>query len=138
MKTTVIKKSELKRKWYIMDADGIILGKVAVRAADILRGKGKVNFTPHVDCGDFVIIVNADKIKVTGGKEEKKKYYRHSGYPGGLKTFTLEQMMTKDSRKVLEHAVRGMLPKNKLAREIIKKLKVYADDEHGHEAQKPE
>lgn len=138
MKTYVTKRNDIKRKWYLIDAEGVILGKIATAAADLLRGKGKVNFTPNVDCGDFVVIINASKVKVTGGKEEKKKYYRHSWYPGGLKTLTLNQMMEKDSRKVVEHAVSGMLPKNKLAREIIKKLKVYSDSKHEHEAQKPE
>lgn len=137
MRTSVTKKSELIRKWYIIDADGVILGKVAVRAADLLRGKNKVNFSPSVDCGDHVIIINASKIAVTGGKEEKKKYYRHSWYPGGLKTFTLNQMMAKDSRKVIELAVKGMLPKNKLASEMIKKMRVFKGAEHDHEAQKP-
>lgn len=138
MKTYVTKRNDIKRKWYLIDAEGVILGKIATAAADLLRGKGKVNFTPNVDCGDFVVIINASKVKVTGGKEEKKKYYRHSWYPGGLKTLTLNQMMEKDSRKVVEHAVSGMLPKNRLAREIIKKLKVYSDSKHEHEAQKPE
>ena len=138
MKTYVTKKGEIHRKWYLIDAEGVVLGKIAVCAADLLRGKGKVNFTPNVDCGDFVVIVNASKIKITGGKEEKKKYFRHSWYPGGLKTLTLDEMMAKDPRKVIEHAVSGMLPKNKLAREIFKKLKVYAGDKHEHEAQKPE
>lgn len=137
MKTTVTKKSDIERKWYLIDASDVILGKLAVRVADLLRGKGKVNFSPSVDCGDNVIVVNASKIKVTGGKEEKKMYYRHSWYPGGLKSFTLSQMMEKDPRKVIEIAVKGMLPKNKLAREMIKKLKVYGDDKHEHEAQKP-
>ena len=138
MKTTVTKKSDIVRKWYLIDASDIILGKLGVRAADILRGKNKVIFSPSVDCGDNLIVINASKIKVTGGKEEKKHYYRHSGYPGGLKSLTLAEMMEKDPRKVIEIAVRGMLPKNKLAREMIKKLKVYSGETHDHEAQKPE
>lgn len=137
MKTTVTKKTDIERKWYLIDAKDLILGRVAVRAADLLRGKNKVNFSPSVDCGDFVIIINASKIAVTGGKEEKKKYYRHSWYPGGLKTFTLNQMMAKDPRKVIEHAVIGMLPKNKLASEMIKKMKVFSGEEHDHKAQQP-
>lgn len=138
MKTSVTKKSEITRKWYIIDAEDKILGKVAVEATNIIRGKNKSYFSPAVDAGDFVIIINASKVKVSGGKEEKKMYYRHSWYPGGLKQFTFRQMMEKDPRKVIEHAVKGMLPKNRLASEIFKKLKVYNDAEHKHEAQQPE
>jgi len=137
MKTTVTKKSDIERKWYIIDARDVVLGKLAVKVADFLRGKGKVCFSPSVDCGDFVIIINASEVKVTGDKEEKKFYYRHSGYPGGIKGFSFNQMMSKDPRKVIEIAVKGMLPKNRLSREMIKKMKVYKDDKHSHEAQKP-
>lgn len=138
MKTFVTKKKDIERKWYLIDAKNVILGKVAVKAADVLRGKNKAIFSPAVDAGDFVIIVNADKVKVTGGKEEKKKYYNYSGYPGGMRELSFNEMMDRDSRKVLTLAIKGMLPKNKLATEIIKKLKIYKNEEHNHEAQQPE
>jgi len=138
MKTFVTKKNDIERKWYLIDAKDVILGKVAVMAADILRGKNKAIFSPAVDAGDFVIIINAGKVKVTGGKEEKKKYYNYSGYPSGMRELSFNELKEKDSRKIIIHAVKGMLPKNKLAQEIIKKLKVFKDEEHNHTAQQPE
>lgn len=138
MKTFVTKKNNIERKWYIVDAKDVVLGRLAVKVADILRGKYKPIFSPAVDCGDYVIVVNADKVKVTGGKEEKKIYHRHSGYPGGIRSFTFQEMIEKDSRKIIEKAVKGMLPKNRLSSEMIKKLKVFKEADHSHEAQKPE
>lgn len=137
MKTYIPKKNEIERKWYILDAEGQILGKVAVIAADILRGKKKANFSPHMDLGDFLIITNAAKVKVTGNKEEAKIYYSHSWYPGGLKEKTFKEAIAKDPEFVIRHAVMGMLPKNRLSGDFIKKLKVYSGEEHKHEAQKP-
>lgn len=137
MKTYIPKKTEIERKWYILDATDQILGKVSVLAADILRGKNKADFSPHMDTGDFLVIINAAKIKVTGNKEEDKKYYSHSWYPGGLKTKTFKEAMAKDPEFVIRHAVMGMLPKNRLTKDFIRKMKVYSDDKHAHEAQKP-
>lgn len=138
MKTYHAKPGEVERKWFIIDADGQVLGRVASEAASILRGKKKPQFTPHVDVGDFVIIVNADKIRVTGNKAQKKEYFRHSGFPGGLKSETFEEAMQKHPERVIEHAVKGMLPKNTLGRAQGMKLKVYAGPDHPHAAQKPE
>jgi large subunit ribosomal protein L13 len=121
----------------VVDAQGETLGRLATRVATVLRGKHKPSFTPHVDCGDYVIIVNAEKIHVTGQKSIQKKYYRHSGYPGGLREVTLRDQLQKFPTRVLEHAVRGMLPKNKLGRKMFRKLKVYAGPEHPHQAQQP-
>ncbi len=137
MKTYVVKASEIEREWYVVDAAGQNLGRLATRIATILRGKHKPIFTPGLDTGDFVIVINADKIAVTGNKMADKKYYRHSLYPGGLKEVTLQKMLATHPTRVLEHAVRGMLPKNRLGRAQISKLKVYAGDSHPHEAQKP-
>lgn len=138
MKTFIPKKENIERKWYLIDAKGQTLGKLAVIASDILRGKNKPSFSPHMDLGDNLIIINASKIKVSGNKEEDKKYYSHSWYPGGLKTTTFKEMIEKKPDYVIRHAVLGMLPKNRLQKDFIKKLKVYAGQEHGHEAQKPE
>jgi large subunit ribosomal protein L13 len=138
MKTYVAKPSTIERKWYIVDAKDQRLGRLATRIADTLRGKNKPEYTPNVDTGDFVIVVNADKIVVTGRKMEKKVYYRHTGYPGGLKQRTLAQMMEKKPEEVLRLAVKGMMPKNRLARAQLKKLKIYAGPEHKQMAQKPE
>ena len=138
VKTYHAKPGEVERKWFIIDADGLVLGRVASEAAQILRGKKKPQYTPHVDVGDFVIIVNADKIRVTGNKALKKEYFRHSGYPGGLKSETFEEAMQKHPERVVEHAVKGMLPKNTLGRAQGMKLKVYAGPDHPHAAQKPE
>lgn len=138
MRTYSAKPGEIAREWYVVDAEGQTLGRLATRIADTLRGKGKPAFTPHVDTGDFVVVVNAEKIRVTGNKLEQKRYYRHSGYPGGLKSRTLREQLDRRPEEVLRIAVRGMLPKNRLARQQITKLKIYAGPEHPHEAQKPE
>jgi large subunit ribosomal protein L13 len=137
MKTQVAKKDEVKRDWLVVDAEGKVLGRVATAIANILRGKHKPTFTPSVDTGDFVIVLNADKIELTGTKLEKKVYYRHSGFPGGIKSTTAGQLMAKKPEEVIRKAVKGMLPKNKLARHMLKKLKIYTGGEHPHEAQQP-
>ena len=137
MSTFMPKADEIERKWYVIDAADKPLGRVAAEAATLLRGKHKPIFAPHVDCGDFVIIINADKIKVTGTKAATKTYYRHSGFPGGLKQETFTEAMTKHPERVIEHAVKGMLPKNTLGRAMGKKLKVYVGAEHPHAAQQP-
>lgn len=129
---------KIERKWYVVDAADCTLGRLASEVAKILRGKNKPQFTPHVDTGDYVIIVNAEKIKVTGKKLDQKVYYHHSGYVGGMKETTLKEMLAKKPEKVLELAVKGMLPKGPLGRSMLKKLFVYAGPEHKHEAQKPE
>jgi len=138
MKTQFAKKGEVEKKWYIVDASGAVLGRLAVKIADRLRGKNKPIFTPNCDTGDFVIVVNAEKVKLTGKKLDNKIYYSHSGYPGGLKTETARERLSKKPEKILTDAVWGMLPKGKLGRAIIKKLKVYRGSEHPHKAQKPE
>lgn len=139
MRTTYMAKpNEVERKWYVVDADGQTLGRLASKVATILRGKHKPEYTPHVDTGDFVIVVNAEKVKLTGDKLNKKIYYRHSGYPGGLKQFTAAEMLAKRPERVIELAVKGMLPKNRLGRKQGKKLFVYAGSQHPHQAQKPE
>lgn len=137
MKTYYAKPLEVEREWVIIDAENQVLGRVASKAAQILKGKHKPQYTPHVDTGDFVIIINADKIRVTGAKQADKRYYRHSGYPGGLKSETFAEAMAKHPERVIEHAVKGMLPKNTLGRAMGKKLKVYVGAEHPHAAQKP-
>ena len=129
---------KIERKWYVVDAEGQTLGRLASEVAKVLRGKNKPVFTPHVDTGDYVIILNADKVKVTGKKMEQKIYYNHSEYVGGMKETTLKEMMAKKPERVLELAVKGMLPKGPLGRTMIKKLHVYAGPEHNHAAQKPE
>ena len=129
---------KIERKWYVVDAEGCTLGRLASEVASVLRGKNKPVFTPHVDTGDYVIVINAEKIKVTGKKLDQKIYYSHSYYVGGMKETTLREMMNKKPEKVIELAVKGMLPKGPLGRQMIKKLHVYAGAEHGHEAQKPE
>jgi large subunit ribosomal protein L13 len=137
-KTFLPQKAELKRKWWLVDAEGIVLGRLATRVADILRGKNKSYYTPFFDTGDFVIIINADKVRLTGKKEDQKVYYKHSGYMGGLKETSYQRVKTTHPERIVTHAVKGMLPKNKLNRKILKKLKVYAGSEHRHKAQKPE
>ena len=137
MKTYYAKPLEVEREWVLIDATDQVLGRVASVAAQILKGKHKPQYTPHVDTGDFVIIINADKIKVTGAKAADKIYYRHSGYVGGLKSETFAEAMEKHPERVIEHAVKGMLPKNTLGRAMGKKLKVYAGPEHPHAAQQP-
>jgi large subunit ribosomal protein L13 len=137
MKTYSAKPGEITREWYLVDAEGKTLGRLATQIADTLRGKRKPQFTPHVDTGDFVIVVNAEKIQVTGNKLDQKRYYRHSGYPGGLRSRTLREQLERRPTEVLRVAVKGMLPKNRLARQQITKLKIYAGPEHPHEAQNP-
>ena len=137
MKTYYAKPLEVEREWVFIDATDQVLGRVAAKAAHILKGKHKPQYTPHVDTGDFVIIVNADKIRMTGTKATSKEYYRHSGFPGGLKMETFAEAMQKHPERVIEHAVKGMLPKNTLGRKQGKKLKVYVGPEHPHAAQKP-
>lgn len=138
MKTTIsAKEQDIQRDWYVVDAQGQTLGRLATRVATVLRGKHKPIFTPHMDCGDYVIVVNAEKIHATGQKMTQKKYYRHSGYPGGLREVTLRDQLQKFPERVFESAVRGMLPKNRLGRQMFKKLKVYAGPEHPHQAQQP-
>jgi large subunit ribosomal protein L13 len=137
-KTYSAKPSDVTRKWYIVDASQATLGRVATQVATLLTGKDKPQFTKHIDVGDYVIIINAADIKVTGGKEEKKIYYRHSNFPGGLKEATLNEKQAKDPTFAITHAVRGMLPVNRLRDERLQRLKVYADADHKHEAQKPE
>jgi large subunit ribosomal protein L13 len=137
MKTYNAKPGEIQRDWVIVDADGKTLGRLATHIADRLRGKGKPTYTPHVDTGDFVVVVNAEKIAVTGNKRADKKYYRHSGYPGGIKERSLNDMLERRPEEVIRHAVRGMLPRNRLARKQLTKLKVYAGPDHPHAAQKP-
>jgi large subunit ribosomal protein L13 len=138
MKTYVATPLDRERNWLLVDAEGQTLGRLATQIADALRGKRKPTYTPHVDVGDFVVVVNAEKISVTGAKLHEKIYYRHSGYPGGLKKRTLNDMLERRPEEVIRLAVRGMLPKNRLARKQLTKLKVYAGPEHPHEAQKPQ
>ena len=138
MKTFMASPATIERKWYVVDATGHTLGRLASEVAKVLRGKNKPIFTPHMDCGDYVIIVNADKVNVTGKKLDQKIYYNHSDYVGGMKETTLREMMAKKPEKVMELAVKGMLPKGPLGRAMIKKLHVYAGPEHNHAAQKPE
>ncbi len=138
MKTYVTKPAEIERAWYVVDAEGQTLGRLASSVATILRGKHKPTYSPAVDCGDFVVVVNADKVAVTGRRLEQKKYYRHSLYIGGLKEISLRDQLQQHPERVIESAVRGMLPKNALGRKMFKKLKVYAGDEHPHQAQQPQ
>lgn len=138
MKSFMASPATIERKWYVVDATGYTLGRLASEIASILRGKNKPIFTPHMDCGDYVIVVNAEHVKVTGKKLAQKIYYNHSDYVGGMKETTLKEMMAKKPEKVMELAVRGMLPKGPLGRSMIKKLHVYAGPEHEHAAQKPE
>ena len=137
MKTYSLKKEEVERNWFLLDATDKVLGRVATKIADRIRGKDKPTFTPHTDGGDYVVVINAEKIKVTGSKFTDKKYYRHSLYPGGLKTKTFKDLNKNNPERIIEEAVKGMLPKNKLGRSMIKKLKVYRGSEHNHESQKP-
>lgn len=137
MKTFMEKKETVKRDWYVIDATDLPLGRVAAKAANILRGKHKVTFTPHIDCGDYVIIVNAEKVKLTGNKLDQKMYYNHSGFPGGLRERNAKVMVEKYPVEMVERAIKGMLPHNRLGRQMGKKLFVYADNNHRHAAQKP-
>ena len=138
MKTFMASPATIDRKWYVVDAEGKTLGRLASEVAKVLRGKNKPIFTPHIDTGDYVIVVNAEKIKVTGKKLDQKVYYRHSGYVGGIKETTLKEMLNKHPERVIEFAVKGMLPKGPLGRQMYTKLFVYAGPDHKHEAQKPE
>jgi len=138
MSTVSAKKEEIVRKWYVVDAKNAVLGRVASQVAAVLKGKHKPIYTPHVDTGDFVVIINAEKVQLTGNKREEKTYYHHTGYPGGLKSITADKLLQKNPEEVLTIAIKGMLPKNPLGRQMVTKLKVYAGAEHPHDAQKPE
>ncbi len=137
MKTYTPEAKDIERGWYLVNAEGKTLGRLASEIAKVLRGKHKPIYTPHLDCGDYVIVINADKVRVTGRKLDQKMYYRHSGYPGGLKSISLRNQLQKHPERVLEAAVRGMLPKNRLGRKMMRKLKVYAGESHRHQAQQP-
>ena len=137
MKTFMQKKETVERNWYVVDATGKTLGRLATQVATVLRGKNKPTYTPHVDCGDYVIVVNADKVVLTGNKLEDKKYYNHSGYPGGLRERTAKEMIEKYPEEMVERAIKGMLPHGRLGRAVGKKLFVYRGSDHKHEAQKP-
>ena len=137
MKTYSLKKEDIQRNWFVLDATDLVLGRMATKIADRIRGKDKPTYTPHVDGGDYVIVINAEKICVTGNKFENKKYYKHSLYPGGLKSQTFKELNEKHPERIIEEAVKGMLPKNKLGKSIIKKLKVFKGPKHDHESQQP-
>ena len=137
MKTFMQKKENIERKWYVIDAEGKNLGRIATKAATVLRGKHKVTYTPHVDCGDYVIVINASKVNLTGNKLNDKMYYNHSGYPGGLRERNAKTMIESYPCEMVERAIKGMLPHNRLGRQMAKKLFVYAGTEHKHEAQRP-
>ena len=138
METTSIRTEEITHDWYLVDAENQILGRLASRVAQILRGKNKPHFTPHMDMGDFVIIINADKVKVTGNKETDKTYFRHSGYPGGITEVNLKKVRQQHPEKIITNAVKGMLPHNRLGRKLLKHLKIYATEVHPHTAQQPQ
>lgn len=138
MKTFVAKPETVRRKWYIIDASDLVLGRLASEIARRLKGKHKAEYTPHVDTGDYIIVINADKLRVTGNKQQDKMYYSHTGYPGGIKSINFDKLMKKSPERILEIAVKGMLPKNPLGRAMFRKLKVYAGTKHPHEAQQPE
>ena len=137
MKTTSVRSNEIKRDWFVVDAEGHTLGRLASEIAQILRGKKKPSFTPHMDMGDFVVVVNADKIKVSGKKEEDKSYFRHSGYPGGITQISLQKVRQDFPERIITNAVKGMLPHNRLGRQLLTHLKVYSGTEHPHGAQLP-
>jgi large subunit ribosomal protein L13 len=137
MKTYQAKKEELEHQWYLVNAEGKILGRLATKLADVLRGKTKPTYTPHLDTGDFVVVVNAGKVTLTGKKMKDKIYYHHTGYPGGIKEMSAEKLLAKKPTEMIRMAVKGMLPKNSLGRQVLRKLKVYAGPDHPHEAQKP-
>ena len=138
MKTYTARAEDIEQEWFLVNAEGKTLGRLASEIAQVLRGKHKPIYTPHLDCGDFVIVVNAEKVRVTGRKLDQKMYYRHTGYPGGIKSISLRNQLQKHPERVLQAAVRGMLPKNRLGRKMLKKLKVYAGDSHPHQAQQPQ
>lgn len=137
MRTFTAKQEEIERQWFVVDATDQTLGRLASKIAPILKGKHKPIYTPHLDCGDFVVVINADKVRVTGRKLDQKMYHRHSGYPGGLTSITLRSQLARFPERVIQSAVKGMLPKNRLGRRMMKKLKVYASDSHPHQAQQP-
>jgi len=137
VKTYTARAEDIEQEWFLVNAEGKTLGRLASEIAQVLRGKHKPIYTPHLDCGDFVIVVNAEKVQVTGRKLDQKMYYRHTGYPGGIKSISLRNQLQKHPERVLEAAVRGMLPKNRLGRKMFKKLKVYAGNSHPHQAQQP-
>lgn len=137
MKTYTARAEDIEREWLLVNAEGKTLGRLASEIAQVLRGKHKPIYTPHLDCGDYVIVINADKVQVTGRKLDQKMYYHHSGYPGGIKSISLRSQLQKHPERVLQAAVRGMLPKNQLGRKMLKKLKIYAGDSHPHQAQQP-
>lgn len=137
-KTYVASSADRQRNWVLIDANGQTLGRLATQIADILRGKRKVEYTPHVDTGDFVVVINAEKVHVTGNKRADKRYYRHTGYPGGLRSRTFEEMLARRPEEIIRIAVKGMMPRNRLARRQITKLKIYAGEEHPHAAQNPQ
>ncbi len=137
MSTPFVKKSEIEREWFVIDAEGLVLGRLASHIALILTGKVKPTYTPFLDTGDHVVVINAEKVRLTGNKESDKLYYRHSGYPGGIKHENVREMRKKHPERIIEKAVRGMLPKNRLGRAQLKKLKVYSGSEHPHQAQQP-
>lgn len=137
-RTLMTRKEDVQARWHVIDAEGLVLGRLATEVARVLRGKHLPSFTPHIDNGDYVIVVNAEKVRVTGDKETDKKYYRYSGYPGGLHEQSLRELRKKHPERVVEIAVRGMLPKNRLGRQLYRKLHVYAGAKHPHEAQKPD
>lgn len=138
MRTWTVRPGDIERKWYVIDAKDVVLGRLATQVATILRGKHRPEYTPHADCGDHVIVINAEKVAVTGNKESQKVYYHHTGYAGGLKSISLADQREKHPERIIESAVKGMMPKGPLGRAMLKKLKVYAGPEHPHAAQKPE
>ncbi len=138
MKTIFTKKTDIPKKWHLIDADGLVVGRLAAKVASILRGKDKPTFTPNTDTGDFVVIINAEKVRFTGNKLEDKAYYHHTGYPGGIKQVIAKDVMKKHPERIIMSAVRGMIPKNRLGRQVLSKLKVYGGSEHPHQAQNPE
>ncbi len=137
MKTIIPRQDSIERKWYLIDAEGQILGRMSTKIANILRGKEKATFTPHMDTGDFVVVINAEKVKLTGKKDEQMTYKHYSGYPGGMKEEPLEMLRKRHPDRIIRHAVAGMMPKNRLGRAMIRKLKIYAGSKHPHEAQRP-
>jgi len=137
MRTWTVRPGDIKREWYVVDANDLVLGRVATKIASVLRGKHRPQYTPHADCGDHVIVINADKVRLTGRKEENKVYHHHTGYVGGIKTIPVAVMREKHPERILEIAIKGMLPKNSLGRAMFKKLKVYAGEAHPHDAQQP-
>jgi large subunit ribosomal protein L13 len=138
MRTWTVRPGDIERNWYVIDASDAVLGRLATKIATVLRGKHRPQYTPHADCGDHIIVINAEKVRVTGGKEDKKFYHRHTGYVGGLKSTKLSEMRATHPERIIEFAVKGMMPKNPLGRSMLSKLKVYAGSEHPHTAQKPQ